>query len=88
MVPLVYSFRPLRHKSRRDVPSSSRLLMLYLLDTVHAQDCSGACLRRKLYTSKGISAKRARIYIFILCTKQITLACPRVRRTGYRSRSR
>ena len=80
MVPLAYSF------------SSSRLLMLYLLDTVHAQDCSGACLRRKLYTSKGISAKRAHththIYIYILCTKQITLACPRVRRTGYRSRSR
>ena len=53
MVPLAYSF------------SSSRLLMLYLLDTVHAQDCSGACLRRKLYTSKGISAKRAHTHIYI-----------------------
>ena len=78
MVPLVYSFRPLRHKSRGEVPSSSRLLMLYLLDTVHAQDCSGACLRRKLYTSKGISAKRARIYIYLYYVRNGSLSRARV----------
>ena len=52
--------------------------MLYLLDTVHAQDCSGACLRRKLYTSKGISAKRARIYIYLYYVRNGSLSRARV----------